>query len=73
MVNVLKKPKHGKTDQAYMGPCKILDVNYETDSVDAKRAEHMRIVHMDMIKHSFESRKPTLGAVEAAQDAGETL
>ena len=67
MVYVLKKPKHGKTD-----PCEILDVNYGTHSVEIKRGEHTRIVHMDMIKRSFELPKPTLEFVEAPQDAEAT-
>ena len=73
MVYVLKKHKHGKTDQEYMGPCEILDVNYGTHSGEIKREEHMRIVHVDMIKRSFELPKPTLESVEAPQDADATL
>ena len=73
MVYVLKKPKQGKTDQEYVGSCEILDVNYETHSVEIKRGEHTRIVHMDMIKRSFELPKPTLGSVEAPEDADATL
>ena len=70
---MLKKPKHWKTDQEYVGPSEILDVNYETHSVEIKRGEHTRIVHMDMIKRSFELPKPTLELVEAPQDADATL
>ena len=69
IVYVLKKPKHGKTDQGYVGPCEILDVNYGTHSVEIKRGEHTRIVLMDMIKRRFELPKPTLEFVEAPQDA----
>ena len=71
MVYVLKKPKDEKTDQEYVGPCEILDVNYGTHSVEIKR-EHTRIVHMDMIKRSFVLWKPTLQFVEAPQDADAT-
>ena len=56
-----------------MEPYEILDVNYETHSVEIKRGEHTRIVHMDMIKHSFELPKPTLESLEAPQDADATL
>ena len=73
MVYVLKKPKHGKTDREYVGPCEILNVNYETHSVEIKRGEHTRIVHMDMIKHSFELPRPTVEAVEVSHDVNETL
>ena len=65
MVYALEKPQHGKTDQEYVGPCQILDVNYETYSVEMKRGEHTRIVHMDTIKRSFELPKSTLESVEA--------
>ena len=64
--------KYGKTDQEYVGPCEILDVNYGTHSVEIKRGEHTHIIHMDMIKRSFELRKPTLKPVEAPQDADAT-
>ena len=73
MVYVLKKPKHGKTDQEYVGPCEILDVNYGTHSVEIKRGEHTRVVHIDMIKRSFELPKPKFESVEAPQDADATL
>ena len=73
IVYVLKTPKHGKTDQEYVGPCEILDVNYETHSLEIKRGEHTRIVHMDMIKYNFELPKPIVEAVEASHDVNETL
>ena len=72
MVYVLKKPKHRKTNQEYVGPCEILDVNYETHSVKIKR-EHTRIVHIDMIKHSFELPRLTVEAVEVSHEVSETL
>ena len=51
MVYVLKKPKHGKTDQEYVGPCEILDVNYETHSMEIKRGEYTRIVHTHIARN----------------------
>ena len=50
MVYVLKKPQNGKTHQEYVGPCAILDVNYETHGVEIKRGEHTRIVHINMME-----------------------
>ena len=39
MVYVLKKPKYGKTDREYIGPCEIIEINHETYNVKIRKGD----------------------------------
>ena len=54
MVYLLKKPKHGKMDNEYVGPCEIIEMNYNTHNAKIRKGENTQVVHMDLLKHSYE-------------------
>ena len=57
LVYVQTTPKPGKTDPQYTGPCEIIDINPETHSLEIRKGEQSRIIHMDMAKRSYELPK----------------
>ena len=53
----MKKPKHGKMDREYVGPCEIIEINYNTYNATIKKGEQTRIVHLNLLKRSYELPK----------------
>ena len=37
MAYLIKKPKHGKTDQEYIGPCEALEINYDNHNAKIQK------------------------------------
>ena len=64
MVYLTKKPKHGKTDQEYIGPCEILEINHDTHNAKIHKGDQTKIVHMDLLKRSYELQRGTLPSKE---------
>ena len=52
--------KHGKTDREYIGLCEIIEINHETHNVKIQKGEKARVVHMDLIKRSYELPRLTV-------------
>ena len=53
MVYLMKKPKHGQSDQEYISPCEILDINHDTHNAKIHKGNQTKIVHMDLLKRSY--------------------
>ena len=54
MVYLLKDPIRGKFEGQYVGPCKILEVDYGTRNVRIQKGNRTRVVHMDKIKKAYD-------------------
>ena len=59
MVYLMKKPKHGKRDREYVGPCEIIEINYSTHNAKIQKGEQTRTVHLNLLKRSYELPKGT--------------
>ena len=64
MVYLIKKPKQGKTNQEYIGPCEILEINHDTHNAKIHKGDQTGIVHMDLLKRSYELQRGTLPSEE---------
>ena len=63
MVYIIRKPRKGKNESEYVGPCEIISINYNTHNVTLRRNGKEKVFHADLIKHAndIETRIPKLG------------
>lgn len=59
MVFFLKKPKKRKHAKEYVGPCKIIGMNYDTHNVKIQKGNHTRMVHINKIKRRYKTSLQT--------------
>ena len=60
MVYLMEKPKHRKTDQEYIGPCEILEINRDTHNAKIQKGDQTKIDPMDLLKRSYELQRGTV-------------
>ncbi|KAJ8666184.1 hypothetical protein QAD02_007846 [Eretmocerus hayati] len=59
-VYLLKEPRHGKGDKHYVGPCEILEVDYESNNARIQKGDKTRVVHIDKLKNCYSSEDDSL-------------